>query len=130
MRKKYDLELPEPFGLGLEIIDIENRLPSVQCHVDFLLGINDVSFSYSATTWFECSMYDGFVKQLRNIQTGKNTEAKFYNMGCEITYFIDSKQFSLLLCEFHGIKGLASMELRRDFDWDLLAQHTAFCISI
>ena len=123
MSKKYDLELPEPFGLKLEIVDIEDRLPSVQCYVNFLLGINNVSFSYSATTWFECSMYDEFVKQLKNIQTGKNTEAKFYNMGCEIGYFVDSKQFSLYLYESHGIKGSAIMELRRDFDRDLLAQH-------
>lgn len=48
-------------------------------------------------------MYDEFVKQLKNIQTGKNTEAKFYSMGCEIAYFVDLKQFSLWVYEIHGI---------------------------
>ena len=121
--KKYDLELPEPFGLKFLITDVEDRLPSFECRVAFLLCVSGATFQYSIETWFECSVYDKFLSQLKKIHVGEDIQASFYNMGCEFTYSVSPKQFSVSADEIDRTNGSARIELRSDFDRDLLGQH-------
>lgn len=123
---KYDIELRNPFGLGLEIIDVEDRLPSFECHVTLWVEFYGDVFQYSSPrTWFECSVYDEFLSCLRKIKVGENTKAEFYDMSYEIMYVVTQENFNVSVHRISS-KGSGYMEFTHEFDSDLLAQHIQY----
>ena len=124
---KYDIEIRNPFGLGLEIIDIEDRLPSFECRVTLWVEFYGNVFQYSSSgTWFECSVYDDFLSRLRKIRVGEDIKAELYDMSCEIMYVVTQENFSVSVHRISSDKGSGYMEFTHQFDSDLVAQHIQY----
>ena len=122
----YDIEFPNPFWLGIKIMETEDRLPSIGGEVDLKLELPRGIFTYSATDiWFECSVLDEFLVQLKKIKTGKVTKAEFYDMDRELFLTISSQEVKLTIQRIHSEKGTAFMEFKKDFDSELIYQYIA-----
>ncbi len=122
----YDIELPNPFWFGINIIESEEKLPSIGCNVDLRLELPRGKFSYSATgIWFECSVYDEFIDQLKGLLKGTASKAELYDIDREIVYAITTEIISVSVHRIHSEKGTGFMEFKLDYDSDLITQYIA-----
>lgn len=67
------IELETPVEVTLELLEFEDRLPSIRMAVALRMNHSTGSASYEATDiWFECSKWDEFVSQLSALNTEGN----------------------------------------------------------
>ena len=120
----YDIELPNPFGFGINITESDDRLPSIGCEVKLKLEMSRGTFIYSAKDiWFECSVIDDFAAQLKKLSLGDATKAEFYNIDREIVLSITKDQIELSVHRIHSEIGSGYLELKRETDNDIVAQY-------
>ncbi|MCF6439516.1 hypothetical protein L1077_08760 [Pseudoalteromonas luteoviolacea] len=120
----YDIEFPNPFWLGIEIIESEDNLPSLGCQVDIKLELPRGKFEYTASDiWFECTVFDEFINQLNRLKSGTQTKAEFYDIDREIVLTFTNEQIELTVHRIHSEIGSGYLEFKRDFDADILHQH-------
>lgn len=120
----YDIELPNPFWFGIKINESEDRLPSIGCEVELKLKMPRGVFSYSVKDiWFECSVLDDFLVQLKGLAAGEVVKAEFYDMDREIVLSFTKEEIELSVHRIHGEIGSGYMEFKRDFDRDMVIQH-------
>tara|TARA_Y100000588_G_scaffold180051_1_gene193864 strand:+ start:322 stop:723 length:402 start_codon:yes stop_codon:yes gene_type:complete len=121
---KYDIEFPNPFGFGVDIVDVDDHLPSLGCNIKLQLELPRGVFSYSASdVWFEYSVYDQFVADLKLLLTGEVVEAEFYDIDREILYSFTKQKISISVQRIHSEKGTGYMEFKQDNDPELIQQH-------
>jgi hypothetical protein len=120
----YDIELPNPFRFGIKINESEDRLPSIGCSVELKLELPRGVFSYSATDiWFECSVLDEYLAQLKALKSGNTTKAEFYDLDREIVLSFTKENIQISVHRIHSEVGSGYMEFKRDFDLDMVNQH-------
>ena len=120
----YDIELPNPFGLGIRIIEIEDKLPSFGTQVDFKLELPRGKFSYSATDmWFECAMFDEFLLQLKKVKAGQASKADFYDMDKELLLCVTGEEVKLSMDRIHIELGCGSLKLENDIEPEVIDQY-------
>jgi len=120
----YDIELPNPFWLGIKILETEDSLPSIGCQVDVKLQVPRGKFEYSTSdVWFECSVLDRFLNQLNKLKAGEKVKAEFYDMEREIILTFTSDEIELSVHRINSEIGSGYMEFKCDFDNDILYQH-------
>lgn len=120
----YDIEFPNPFWLGIKIIESEDNLPSFGCQIKLKLELPRGQFSYSATDiWFECSILDEFLVQLKRLKNGSTTKAEFYDMEREIMLTFSNDEIQLVIHRIYSDTGSAYLEFKRDFEPEFAAQH-------
>jgi hypothetical protein len=121
---RYDIELPNPFWFGIKINESEDRLPSLGCEVELKLEMPRGIFSYSAKDiWFECSVLDEFLVQLKRLNVGEAAKAEFYDMDREIMLSFTQEEIQLSVLRIHSEIGSGYMEFKRDFEHDIVIQH-------
>ena len=120
----YDIELPNPFWFKLNIIESEENLPSIMCYVALKLETLRGDFSYSSTgIWFECSVFDEFISQLKGLINGNHTKADFYDLNQELLYQVTLEEISVSIHRIHSERGSGYLEFKQANDLDLIAQH-------
>jgi len=120
----YDIELPNPFGFGINIKESDDRLPSIGCEVELKLEMPRGTFTYSAKDiWFECSVIDDFLAQLKKLSLGEATKAEFYDIDREIVLSITKDQAQLSVHRIHSEIGSGYLEFKRETVNDIVAQH-------
>lgn len=120
----YDIEFPNPFGFGINIKESDERLPSIGCEVELNLEMPRGTFTYSAKDiWFECSVIDGFLAQLKKLSLGEAAKAEFYDIDREIVLAITKDQVQLSVHRIHSEIGSGCLEFKRETDNDIVAQH-------
>ena len=120
----YDIELPNPFGFGINIKESDDRLPSIGCEVELKLEMPRGTFIYSAKDiWFECPVIDDFSAQLKKLSLGDATKAEFYDIDREIVLSITKDQIELSVHRIHSEIGSGYLELKRETDNDIVAQY-------
>lgn len=120
----YDIELPNPFGFGINIKESDDRLPSIGCEVELKLEVPRGTFSYTAKDiWFECSVIDDFLAQLKKLNLGEATKAEFYDIDREIVLSITKDQVQLSVHRIHSEIGSGYLDFKCEADNDIIAQH-------
>ena len=120
----YDIELPNPFGFGINIKESDDRLPSIGCEVELKLEMPGGTFTYSAKDiWFECSVIDDFLAQLKKLSLGEATKAEFYDIDREIVLSITKDKIELSVHRIHSEIGSGYLEFKRETDNDIVAQY-------
>lgn len=120
----YDIELPNPFGFGIKINESEERLPSVGCEVKLKLEMPRGVFSYSAKDiWFECTVLDEFLGQLKKLKAGEVSKAELYDMDREIVLSFTKDEVELSVHRVHSEIGSGYLEFKREIDRDMVIQH-------
>ena len=122
----YDIEFPNPFWLGINIKETEEKLPSLGCEVELKLELPRGNFTYSATDmWFECAILDEFLVQLKKIKNGQAAKAEFYDMDRELMLTLTNQEVQLSVHRIHSEMGSGYMEFKKDFDSELVYQYIA-----
>jgi hypothetical protein len=120
----YDIELPNPFGFGINIKESDDRLPSIGCEVELKLEMPRGTFTYSAKDiWFECTVIDDFLAQLKKLSLGEAIRAEFYDIDREIVLSITKDQIELSVHRIHSEIGSGYLEFKRENDNDIVAQY-------
>ncbi|WP_415884552.1 hypothetical protein [Neptuniibacter sp. QD34_54] len=120
----YDIELPNPFSFGIKISEIEDRLPSIGCEVALTLEFSRGVFSYSAKDiWFECSVLDEFLAQLKGLEAGIFCKAEFYDIDREIVLSFTKEEIDLSVHLIDSEIGTGHMEFKRGSDHDMVIQY-------
>lgn len=121
---KYDIEFPNPFWLGIEIVESDDKLPSLGCRIELKFELPRGIYSYKETEiWFECSVIDEFLRQMKGLVNGSEEKAEFYDMDRVILYIFNSKEIEMSVHRVHGEKGSGFMEFKTDCDPDIIKQH-------
>jgi hypothetical protein len=120
----YDIELPNPFWIGINIKESEDRVGSIGCTVDCRLTLPRGEFLYTASNvWFEYSVFDNFISKLKELKDGQDSKAEFYDLDREILLVFSYDGIRLTINRSSIECGLASMEFEKEFDSELLMQH-------
>ena len=123
----FDIELPNPFWFGIKIKESEDCLPSIGCEVELKLHMPGSIFSYSARDiWFECSVIDEFLSQLKNLKAGKTSIAEFYDLDREIVLSFTNEEIQFSVHRIHSETGSGYLEFKRGFDIDIVTQHIEY----
>ena len=120
----YDIEFPNPFWIGINIQESEDRLGSIGCLVDCKLALPRSEFRYtSSNVWFEYSVFDNFVSKLTEIKDGQDSKAEFYDLDREILLEFSFDGIRLVINRSSTEFGSASIVFVREFDSELLLRH-------
>jgi len=120
----YDIELPNPFWFSIDIQETDEVLPSFGCNVSVSLKLPRGNFSYfSKEIWFECSMFDNFLSQLKELRDGQDVIAEFYDFDREITYSMDQERIVVEMSNSSSLTGTGNLKLEAECDDDQLLQH-------
>ena len=120
----YDIEFPNPFWVGINIQESEDRLGSIGCIVDCKLALPRGEFKYtSPNVWFEYSVFDDFIVKLKEIKGGQDSKAQLYDLDREVLLEFSCDRIRLVVNRNSTEYGSALMEFEREFDSELLHQH-------
>jgi hypothetical protein len=76
------LVINNPVNLKLEVIEIDDYLPSFKVFIEFLVKYPSGLLKYEAENiWFQCSNWDSFLKQLNLINKGTVNEIILHDMS-------------------------------------------------
>ena len=119
---KYDIEFPNPFWIGLEIVESDERLHSIGCRISMRLELPRGKFEYKANDiWIACSVLDEFERNLKVLYSGKNIEARLYDIDREVIYSFNREKITASVHRIHSEKGSGYMEFVCDFDRELVS---------
>lgn len=59
-----DIRFKSPFSFGLQIVEVDDRVPSLRADIEIAVDQFQHAFQYKGHIWIECSVWDGFVEAL------------------------------------------------------------------
>lgn len=86
-----DINIDGPIRVSLDVIEFDERIPSVKLLVDVLAEKFGCSVSVNTTCWVECTAFDSFVDLLR---AGKT--ALISDMSNDFSLAVDSERSKLV----------------------------------
>ena len=111
-----------PVSLKMEIVEIDNRLPSFKMEVELNVHHPTGKISYYADDiWFDCLAWDDFIS---NLQINKRTTVKLENMSNNFRIEVsgESGKFALFCEEMNiGNGGISSVLFSAPIDDDGIA---------
>jgi hypothetical protein len=120
----YDIELPNPFRLSIDIQETDEILPSFGCNVSVSLKLPRGDFSYSAKEiWFECSLFDKFISKLKELRDGQDVIAEFYDFDKEITYSMDQEKITVEINRSNSEAGTGNLKFETECRNEQVLQH-------
>ena len=111
-----EIKIERPFHLKLDVIEIDEHVPSMKVDVPVRVPQFGQSLEYRGYLWFECACWDTFVSDLSRID---ETQAKLINMGgsfCSCSWHMCRKARCLVgdeqsSCRWRWIRSYSSMSL-------------------
>ncbi|WP_133681794.1 hypothetical protein [Paludibacterium purpuratum] len=61
-----DIQFNEPFEFQLDVVEVDDHVPSLRAHVHINMGIGKSKLIYDDFIWIECEVWDRFLKALRS----------------------------------------------------------------
>lgn len=119
------IEISRPIKISMEVVEIDNYLPSIKMAVGIELTHPTGTFSYNANDlWFECSSWDNFTLSLKSMTSGSNCIASLKSMSDAFSIVISFKNrgmiFSLESEEVNIGGGKTILSYQSEIDDDLL----------
>jgi hypothetical protein len=91
------ISIEQPFELELDLIEVEDRLPSFKTLISLKIGHPTGFFKYQANDiWFECSKWDLFIKELMSLSF--ETTATLEDMSEQFKFIVEKKSDNQFIC--------------------------------
>jgi hypothetical protein len=84
---EMEIKIEKPFCLKLDVIEIDEHVPSMRMHVTIDVHQVGHGFEYRGDVWFDCSVWDLFVTGLKSIG---EWEAQLVDMGGDFTLWVEA----------------------------------------
>lgn len=119
------VKINKPINIAFEILEIEDRFPSIKMAVSLNILHSTGHISYKAgNVWFECSRWDEFALSLNKVDIEKSSKVLLESMSENFLLRISTENnkvaFGVKIIEANSNGGLSEINFSSSIDDDVL----------